>query len=138
MAGKIWCAKDPIVRLNGQDVQIWVAIPEEYVPYVNGAVRVNILTPNDVTREVIFLDEGFNGYGEEVRFGDLAAGVAEDGSFPAQVRVKVPLDKHALGRQVKRKDVPLQLTINLPDGTSQVVEMTNDGTWIEFTVAGSK
>ena len=67
-AGWQWCPKDPIFALNGQEVQIWVSIPEHYESAVTGPVEVDVFTPRGVSQEVLFTDEGFNGFGETVAF----------------------------------------------------------------------
>ena len=52
LAGVGWCRADPVVRLNGTEVQVWVAIPEQYKSLVNGPIDVVVRTPAGVTREV--------------------------------------------------------------------------------------
>lgn len=154
LAGRRWCAKDPIVSLNGTQVQMWVAIPEEYVQYVNGPIKMTISTPASVDREVIFLDEGFNGYGEEVRWADLTtssggllggllgstqpAQIAADGSFDVVVQTTVPVNKNLLFNLLRTRTIPLQLTIIFADGSTRMVEMNNDGTKIAFRVQGQQ
>jgi hypothetical protein len=108
MAARTWCARDPIVRINGHDVQFWVAVPEEYVSLVNGPIDIQILTATPVDADVLFLDEGFNGYGEKVEFGPMRKGkVYSDGSFDIQINVKVPISDR------KIRKVPLQLTFTI-------------------------
>jgi hypothetical protein len=143
VAGRRWCARDPIVAVNGTQLQIWVAIPEEYLPFVNGPIQTTVLTPADVTREVIYLDEGFNGYGEVVVWGDLyappcrngacvQASVASDGSFDVQVTAVVPLERTA-----RLRAMPLQLTIVFEDGSSRVIETRGNSATIRVTVQGT-
>jgi hypothetical protein len=108
MAGRTWCARDPIVRVNGHDIQLWVAVPTEYVPLVSGPIDIEILTAKPVDAETLYLDEGFNGYGETVKFGSLRKGKTySDGSFDIQLNVKVPISD----RRIKK--VPLQLTFTI-------------------------
>jgi hypothetical protein len=108
MAGRTWCARDPIVRINGHDIQMWVAVPAEYVPLVSGPIDIEILTAQPVDAEVLYLDEGFNGYGETVRFGLMKRGkVYSDGSFDIKLNVKVPISDR------KIRKVPLQLTFTI-------------------------
>ena len=126
MAGRVWCARDPIVRINGHDIQMWVAIPTEYVPLVSGPIDIEILTAQPVEAETLFLDEGFNGYGETVRFGLLRKGKTySDGSFDIQLNVKVPISDK------KIRKVPLQLTFTIggeavTSSTDTTVDSTDD------------
>ncbi|HEX5166795.1 MAG TPA: hypothetical protein VFV93_15425, partial [Thermomicrobiales bacterium] len=67
-AGVSWCRADPIVELNGTSVQVWVAVGEEHEHLVSGPIQVTVYTPDRVRTRTIFLDEGFNGFGEVVDF----------------------------------------------------------------------
>src|SRR5688572_29304290 len=93
-AGKNWCMRDPIVRIGGTEVQILVAIPAEFEPYVTDAIEVRIRTPRKYTREVLFTDQGFNGHGEEVSWNDLSD--SGNGLIPLHVEVRVKLDESDL------------------------------------------
>ena len=131
-AGQIWCKADPIVRLNGTEVQIWVAIPEDYQGHVNGPIAVEVATHASVDREVTFTDAGFNGFGETVRFTDLK-GTIKDTVFPVLVRVRVPIDRTGLGRKVT---VPVRVEV-IPDNASAItVTGTSDLTEVRLLVAG--
>lgn len=107
--GVTWCRVDPVVRLNGTEVSILVAVPEEYKQYVNGPIDVVIRTPAEVTRELIMTDAGFNGHGETVAFRDTDGTVNSIGRFDIVVRVRVPIDYAAMGSD---EDVPVEVTIN--------------------------
>lgn len=150
-AGREWCAKDPVVDLNGTSLQVLVAVPMEYVWLVNGAIEVEINTPAGVERDVIFLDAGFNGYGEAVSLGDNAGTVAVDGSFSTDVTVVVPIDAAAAANAgITEGTIPVQVTINtngtltwdsngLPQvdgGDTTVVYGDSDGTSTSVTVVG--
>src|SRR5688500_9534927 len=92
-AGRRWCARDPIVNLNGNSVQVWVAIPEEYVPFVNGPIDVAFRTPAGMSRSVVMTDDGFNGLGEVVTFSDDSKSkINAQGAFTVQIWVSVPID----------------------------------------------
>lgn len=110
-AGVSWCRADPIVDLNGKRVQIWVAVPEQYVSKVTGPIDVQINVPGSVSREVVMLDSGFNGYGERVSFvasGSLMPG----GSFFVTVIVRVPMNGFW-------QSVPVQVEVIHPNGDTQ-------------------
>lgn len=144
-AGRRWCARDPLVGLNGAPVQILIAVPEEYLPAINGPVVVKIQSPAATSRAVLFTDEGFNGYGEIVKFSDLTdATVAADGSFDVTVSARVPVDLNvlqALGRRNKRIPFQIQVTANgeLQTTESGTPTMLSGDTWVaEGTNAGTK
>jgi hypothetical protein len=150
-ASRSWCARDPIVTLNDAPLQVWVAIPDEYVPAVDGPVEVSVKAPDGVEGEIIFTDEGFNGHGEVVTFTTLDdASIAADGSFLVQVRVDIPLDRDILRELgVESGQIPFQLTaivggelvVNRNDkpkvvgGDVHTAEGTNDGTSLRFGIS---
>jgi hypothetical protein len=117
-AGVSWCRADPIVRLDGTEVQILVAVPEQYVALVNGPIDVEVYTPRWVTQELVMTDAGFNGYGETVQFGSYSFGyrAAWNGQFRTWVRVRVPMDTGSLAAGTT---VPLELTVSY-DGVTIV------------------
>ena len=135
-AGRKWCAKDPIVSLNGHEMQLWVGIPVEYETLVTGAVDIRINLPAGVTPKTLFFDTGFNGFGEKITYGSLPNGkLYANGAFDIQIQVKLPINTKKMTR------IPLQLTSNFggdatetepgvwtyTGGTSIVIEMFNDG-----------
>lgn len=117
-AGLQWCPRDPIIALNGQEVQIWVSIPEGDQDAVTGPIDVDVMTPAGVTRDVLFTDEGFNGYGEVVSFHER--GKLRGDEMDVQLRVRVPYDR----RMVEDANLPVLLTVILPDGS--VVELQDE------------
>lgn len=127
-----WCKSDPVIRLNGTLVQIWVAIPAEYQALVDGPVEFEIRTPKGVVRELVSTDDGFNGYGEVVRFGDLK-GVVENGTFPTEVRVRVPIDWSQLESD---KPIPVQVEVIPENAGAVVVRGTSDLTRVTLPVSG--
>jgi hypothetical protein len=113
VAGRTWCARDPIVSLNGVPVQIWIAVPQDYVAAVNGPVVVDVQTPARVSRSVVFTDDGFNRHGERVTFSNLSdASVAKSGSFEVRISAYVPVDSdtlRALG--IRNRRIPVQIHV---------------------------
>lgn len=144
-AGRKWCARDPLVSLNGAPVQIVVAVPEEFVPAVNGPVAVTVQTPSDVERVVLYTDDGFNGHGEIVEFTSLmGATIADDGSFPIRISAEIPVDVdllRSLGNTSKR--VPFQINV-AANGELQQIEgeapmVINGESWsVEGSSPGTK
>jgi hypothetical protein len=111
-AGVSWCRADPIVDLNGKRVQIWVAVPEQYVDKVTGPIEVEINVPNSVTRKLVYTDAGFNGYGEKVNFTTNYGTLMPGGSFWMTVVVRVPMNGFW-------QSVPVQVEVVHPNGEKQ-------------------
>ena len=116
-AGEAWCMSDPIVRLNGTQVQILVAIPETYQPLVNGPIEVEVKTPRSTTRELLYTDLGFNGYGERVTFSDLPMNSSAAAPVLVTVVVRVPIDRSRLPGGI---EVPARVTVD-PDNADATV-----------------
>lgn len=112
----LWCKTDPIVSLNGTQVQILVAIPAEYVPYANGPTDVTVGTPRGVDRQLLFTDPGFNGYGESVSFTDIS-GDLKTTTFPVLIPISVPMDEST----VNPSKVPMQVTV-IPSNAAPIVK----------------
>jgi hypothetical protein len=127
-AGLQWCPRDPIISLNGQEVQIWVAIPEQYQTAVTGPIRVDVRTPGGVRQAVLFTDEGFNGFGEQVTF--FERGQLRGNTMSVAVRVLVPYDRSL----IDNRDLPILLTVVLPDGSVVEVEDGQGIAKVEFEI----
>jgi hypothetical protein len=137
-AGRRWCAKDPIVTIDGVPVQIWVAVPEEYQAYVNDAVDVKVKSPKGLERKVIFIDEGFNGHGEKVSWGEIKDENPGDGLIPVGIEVKVKFDMKRMEKEIgkqaleadlgKEMQVPVQVTVNIGEVTETFETVVEYGT----------
>ena len=127
-----WCRADPIVEIDGEEIQVWVAIPNAFQPAVNGPINVMFAQPWDAETEVTFVDAGFNGHGETVQF--VNAGTRNsDGSMNVGVWVQVPIDASMLPYGVY--EVPVRLEIVTADGT-MFVHGSHWWTQGEVTVGG--
>jgi hypothetical protein len=100
------------VDLNGKRVQIWVAVPKEYVSKVTGPIQVEINAPSSVTKKLILTDAGFNGYGEKVKFTSNNGTLLPDKSFYMTFVVQVPMNGFW-------QQVPVQVEVVNPNGTKQ-------------------
>src|SRR5215218_8046138 len=65
-AGKGWCRSDPIVSLNGVELQLWVAIPLEEQANVAGPISITFMAPRSTNMELVYTDSGFKNYGESI------------------------------------------------------------------------
>jgi hypothetical protein len=126
-AGRVWCAIDPVVSLNGTTVQILVAVPEEYVSRVNGAVAVDVRTAQGAQRSVISTDPGFNGYGEVVTFSNFPTWVGYATPMLTQISVTVPVTAGS------PTSVPVQVTV-IQNGITTVTEGLSSGTSVTLMV----
>lgn len=131
-----WCStKDPIVRLNGTQVQILVAVPEKYEALVNGAIDFEIQTPASTQRELLLTDEGFNKHGETVTWTDLAYAATDTSVVPTRIIVRIPVDRSGLRQGEK---VQVQLTV-IEDGRDPVVTYgTTENTTVGLAVKSLK
>lgn len=109
-AGVQWCRTDPVVAFNGAEVNIWLSIPQQWEAAVTGPSAFTVTVPSDVTREVVSMDEGLNGLGETVTFVNSAP--ANGDEFTISVFADVPFAFDS----IPLMDVPMLLTIELPDG----------------------
>ena len=131
-ADYIWCEKDPIVLVNGSLVQILVAIPQEYEPLVNGPTDIRIITPNDAVRRMVYMDPGFNGYGETISWGNSGS-IAQGNRIPLEIEVKVPVTKTLL---TSGQSVPVRVTVIPSSGPQAVAFGTSDFTEVQLTIMG--
>lgn len=127
-AGWQWCPRDPIIALNGQEVQIWVSIPEQYESAVTGPVEVDVFIPRGVTHEVLFTDEGFNGFGETVAFYER--GLLRGDEMDVRLRIHIPYDRS----MVDRGNLPVLLTVILPDGSVIELHDSHGRAATDFTI----
>ena len=129
-AGVQWCRTDPIINFGGSEhfagteINLWVSIPEQYESLVNGPVEFTVYVPSDVSREVVYMDPGFNGHGETVAFVDTAWVRGAD--YQVDVDVLVPFSGDLSGQEI-----PVLLTIEYPDG------QTIDFSGVNGVVSGS-
>lgn len=136
LAGVTWCRADPIVELNGTEVQVWVAIDSQYEHLVSGPVEVTVFTPSRIDKRTTFLDAGFNGFGEEVNFRHRGR-VSRDGSFPVEIRVSIPVDSWQLQRELGRSEIPIRVEVISGDGQLLDVEGDSHGTFASLQVRGT-
>jgi len=125
-AGRTWCARDPVVRIDGVELQIWIAVPQEYEAYVNGPIRVDVRTPKAAQEELVFVDDGFNGHGEVVTFSDLSDQATSNGkTTQTSVNVSVPIDYAKLPPNTQ---VQVQVELIPENGKARTVSGNARGT----------
>lgn len=124
-----WCRVDPIVLLDGTQVAIMVSIPEEYQGLVSGPIGVTIRTPDDIERELVGTDAGFNGHGEQVTFDDGRSARRGAETFPVTVKVTVPIRTRGV--------VPTRVELIPTNGPPAVFVGTHRSTKIKSQIRGT-
>jgi hypothetical protein len=66
VAGRQWCKKDPAFLVAGTQVTVDVAVPWADQARVTGAFAVTMYVPKGTAASVLYVDDGFGGYGEAV------------------------------------------------------------------------
>ncbi len=84
-ASRVWCRTDPVVSIDGQLADIFVAAPLR----VTGPNRVLVMVPVGVDAELVATDLGF-GQGTNVAFAESAALRTTARGFQVRIRVYVP------------------------------------------------
>ena len=128
LAGRSWCRVDPIVSIGGTTAQVWIGIPQEFVPFVKDATEVTFYVPKNAgTRKVLFLDSGFNGKGEKVIWQEVNATKTANGDIPITITVRVRIDnsrmEDALGEDVV---LPVVTRVNVGEITDAYVEYAGE------------
>lgn len=135
-AGRAWCARDPIVTIQGTQLQILIAIPEEYVPYVNGPIHVDVRTPDWAPADLLFVDDGYNGYGEFVTFSIINGNPVYDPSkTQTNVDVMVPI---AYDKLPPNTQVPVQVTLIPGKGATKVKNGNARSTSVGLVLASTR
>ena len=102
-----WCRVDPLLRIGGQDLHLWVALRAKNMRQarrlVGGPVEVVCHLPPLVPHERRDDDPGF-GEGFAVAFERDPALAGDDRTTPLRIRVRVPTD----GRGEHRVEVWLE------------------------------
>jgi hypothetical protein len=137
-AGVRWCARDPLVRIGGTNVQIWVAIPEQYTPYVKGPIQVRISAPQNLSHQVLSTDSGFNGLGESVQWTSAKPVSSTARNVPLGVAVRVVIDQSKLDKAYgKHVNVPVQAIVNVGTVTQTFTYATTQNNRFHVTLTDS-
>jgi len=96
-------------------VQVWVGIPQEFVPYVNGPTEVTFKPPKNIKqRSVLFTDSGYNGYGEKISWQDAPAVTDTAAPLPLTIIVKLHVDQSKIDKAFgKGTKVPVEVNANV-------------------------
>jgi hypothetical protein len=88
-AGHLWCARDPVITVNGQVVDVLVSSYTEINASANGPVKLVVTVPAGSSAKVLATDHGF-GYGYSVTLKTSSTLKATAKSTPVCVEVYAP------------------------------------------------
>lgn len=63
--GRLWCAKDPLIDINGQTIQILLNVQQAHLEKVNGSPSIKVIVPLHSSVQIHPTagdDESLNGY----------------------------------------------------------------------------
>lgn len=126
-ASRSWCQVDPVLKIDGQVVDIRVASTVAMLDAATGPIAVEVVAPRGTTVELLATDNGF-GYGYVVDTATSRRLKATPGSTPVAVAVRCPATSGAL-------PVRVELT---PRGPGNVAAGSAEGTanaWVAFVTA---
>jgi hypothetical protein len=88
-AGVAWCSRDPVLKVNGQVVDVLVSSYTGMTASANGPLRLTVTVPSGVSASVIASDNGF-GYGYTISVKTSTTLKASSTSIPVRVEVYAP------------------------------------------------
>ena len=117
-----WCMSDPILSIDGNEVNVLIGVPGGMEGLVKGPVHVKVYVPSNVETYVISTDDGFNGKGERVTIIQNGEPVEPGDAIPVKVEAKVQTDDP--------EGFPVMVTIQV--GNTVLSESTGwSNTWVE-------
>ncbi|MEA2515545.1 MAG: hypothetical protein QOJ59_5034 [Thermomicrobiales bacterium] len=88
-AGRSWCRVDPVVKIDGQLADIFVASDVKMLLSATGPVKIRISMPKGSRGSVILADLGF-GKGYDISFVETSKLVRKNGRTPLIIDVYAP------------------------------------------------
>jgi hypothetical protein len=88
-AGRVWCSRDPVIKVNGQVVDVLVSSYTEMNASANGPVQLIVTVPVGSSASVLATDNGF-GYGYSVTIKTSSALTMTSKSTHVRVEVYTP------------------------------------------------
>jgi hypothetical protein len=90
LAGRSWCAKDPVFKIDGQVVDVRLSSYVEMNDEATGPTTIVLLVPPGVKAGVYAMDQGFGKYGYSVKIVNSPSLHRHGGSIPIRVQVLIP------------------------------------------------
>ena len=86
-AGRSWCRWDPVLKIDGQVVDVWLSSYTEMNTAATGPTQINVLIPRGSTGSVLATDNGFGGNGYSISFSTSRS--LRKSSTHSQVQISV-------------------------------------------------
>ena len=94
-AARVWCRTDPVFKIDGQVVDVWVVSDVAMRSAASGPTTIALTVPANSTAECIAMDRGF-GYGYAISIERSSSLMRTPDSTPVVVSVRVPSADGAL------------------------------------------
>lgn len=101
-AGRVWCSRDPVIKVNGQVVDALVSSYADMTSSATGPIQFVVTVPSGVSASVIASDNGF-GYGYSISVKTSSTLKATATSIPIQVQAYAPAKDRTLPVKVDIK-----------------------------------
>jgi hypothetical protein len=101
-AGRVWCSVDPVIKVNGQVVDVLVSSYADMNASATGPLQFVVTVPVGSSARVLATDKGF-GYGYRVTVKTSSALVRTAKSTPVRVEVYAPAANSTLPVKVDIK-----------------------------------
>ena len=88
-AGRVWCSRDPVIKVNGQVVDVLVSSYTEMNASANGPLQFVVTVPAGTSTSVLATDNGF-GYGYSVTVKTSSSLTKNAKSTQVRVEVYAP------------------------------------------------
>ena len=108
-----WCPDDPVLLIDGTEVNVIIEVPEGSQGLVNGPVEVKVHVPSGADTDVIAYGNSF-GHGPEI------VEFIPDGK-PGEVKVEVLVPA--------TERIPVRVTIVTPGGSKHKRGWSNEWAW---------
>lgn len=95
-AGRSWCRMDPVLKIDGQVVDVYLESYQEMNTAATGPTQINVLIPKGSTGTVLATDRGFGGNGYSISFSTSSTLLKTNRHTQVQVSVYQPANASTL------------------------------------------
>ena len=124
-AARSWCRADPVLRIAGQKVHVYISSPPEMLKSATDKIRLTVTLPPRISGKLIDIEADFD-EGYDVEFKTSKSLVATDDKIQMQIAVYCP---------ARDSSLPVMVEV-VPVGDGPVPFATASGnanSWIRFS-----